>query len=262
MTEDKHDCEELTAPAATAKKLHISVATLRKYSLVVEKATGKRDYYARTKQNARLYSKQDVQDLADFHRLARENGLTLHEAAQQIFASKNKSGQKDMQDGGQKQEKMTQEQMIKLLHTLERTVAQQNIALANLQKQLNRIEEQNKGLLTKQKQVDKSATSKKLKAKDFADLPDISGIVTKDEKNISSVKDTTNDVPARPLTTAEKRAQLKRDENKTSKQVHEEILAKAKENAQKNPNSNAHRTLKDMQVEPEETHWWQRFLDN
>jgi hypothetical protein len=54
MTSDKHNFEELTAPAATAKKLHISVATLRKYSLIVERVTGRPDYYPRTKQKARL----------------------------------------------------------------------------------------------------------------------------------------------------------------------------------------------------------------
>ena len=45
-----HNFEELEAPAKTAEELHISVATLRKYSLIVEKVTGNKDYYERTKQ--------------------------------------------------------------------------------------------------------------------------------------------------------------------------------------------------------------------
>ena len=45
MTTNKHDFEELAAPKAAAQELGISVATLRKYSLIVEKVTGKSDYF-------------------------------------------------------------------------------------------------------------------------------------------------------------------------------------------------------------------------
>ena len=41
MTTNKHDFEELAAPKVAAKELGIGVATLRKYSLIVEKVTGK-----------------------------------------------------------------------------------------------------------------------------------------------------------------------------------------------------------------------------
>ena len=56
-----HNFEELEAPAKTAEELHISVATLRKYSLIVEKVTGNKDYYERTKQKSRLYSAKDIE---------------------------------------------------------------------------------------------------------------------------------------------------------------------------------------------------------
>ena len=256
MSEDKHNFEELTAPAATAKRLHISVATLRKYSLIVEKITGKPDYYARTKQNARLYSKQNVRDLEDFHQLAQDNGLTLQEAAQQIFAVTDKNERIKKKESGKKQEVMSTSQMVKLLNALQQTIGQQNTALNNLQKQLNQIEEQNKELLKKQEQLEQPAAKTNGASEDFSVLPDISGIVTDDP--ITDVQE----MPAtKPLTAAEKRAQVAQDEGKSSEQMHEEILAKAKENAEKSANANAHRTLADMQVEPEKTHWWQRFLD-
>lgn len=86
MTSNKHDFEELTAPAAAAQELGISVATLRKYSLIVEKVTGNAEYYERTKQKSRLYTKKDIRDLDDFHKLSKNNGLTLQDAARQIFA--------------------------------------------------------------------------------------------------------------------------------------------------------------------------------
>ena len=45
MTTNTHDFEELAAPKAAAEELGISVATLRKYSLIVEKVTGKSNYW-------------------------------------------------------------------------------------------------------------------------------------------------------------------------------------------------------------------------
>ena len=256
MSEDKHNFEELTAPSATAKYLHISVATLRKYSLIVEKVTGKPDYYARTKQNARLYSKQDVQDLEDFHKLAQDNGLTLQEAAQQVFAVTAKKDKPEKTEDDKKQEVMSTSQMVKLLNALQQTIGQQNTALSNLQKQLDHIEKQNKQLLEKQKELEKPASKTTSSEDDFSVLPDISGIVTNDDiTDVDEMPDT------KPLTAAEKRAQVAQDEEKSSEQMHEEILAKAKENAEKGASANTHRTLADMQVEPEKTHWWQRFLD-
>ena len=256
MSEDKHNFEELTAPSATAKYLHISVATLRKYSLIVEKVTGKPDYYARTKQNARLYSKQDVQDLEDFHKLAQDNGLTLQEAAQQVFAVTAKKDKPEKTEDDKKQEVMSTSQMVKLLNALQQTIGQQNTALSNLQKQLDHIEKQNKQLLEKQKELETPASKTTSSEDDFSVLPDISGIVTNDDiTDVDEMPDT------KPLTAAEKRAQVAQDEEKSSEQMHEEILAKAKENAEKGASANTHRTLADMQVEPEKTHWWQRFLD-
>lgn len=234
MTKDEHDFEELTAPAATAKELQISVATLRKYSLIIEKVTSKPNYYARTKQNARLYSKKDIQDLKDFHKLAQDNGLTLREAAQQIFAISDKNQESHEKDDDKKQEVMTASQVMKLLTALQQTIGQQNAALKKMQKQLNQVEKQNQDLLTKQQKLGTSTANED----DFASLPDISGIVA--DNNLTSKIDD--------------------DGAKSSEQVHEEILSKAKENAEKQV-VNEHRTLSDMQVETEKKHWWQKFFD-
>ena len=258
MTKDKHDFEELTAPAATAKELKISVPTLRKYSLIVEKVTGKPDYYERTKQKARLYSKKDLQDLKDFHKLAQDNGLTLQEAAQQIFAVSDKKDKTkkvaQTKAEQEKQEVMSPSQMAKLLTALQQTIVQQNSALDKLQKQLNRIEKQNKDLLAKQKELGQKDSDESA----FAGLPDISGIITDDETDLLDQADPDID---KPLTAAEKRAQVVDDGQKSSEEVHEEILAKAKENAEKSANNSGLRTLTDMQVEPKKAHWWQKFLD-
>ena len=264
MTNKKRDFEELDTPAAAAKKLGVSVATLRKYSLIVEKVTGNENYFERTKQKSRLYHQKDIEDLDAFYKLAKTKGLTLKDAARQIYAvSDNKESKKakkadihTQEETPDKNQLMDPRQVAKLLGALQNTIATQNSAIDSLKKQLDRIEKQNKELLEKQDVLEapKSDTSKKDLEIDpkIAAMPDISGIVTDDEEIET----------ATPKTAQEKRQEVKKDRSKSEKEVHNEILSKAKENAQKRQaQANAHRTLADMQVPKEKKHWWQRFLN-
>ena len=153
MTTNKHDFEELAAPKAAAQALGISVATLRKYSLIVEKVTGKIDYFARTKQKARLYHQKDIDDLKAFHRLSKNSGLTLQEAARQIYAvSEKKPETKEPapKPAYNSTDVMDTEQVVKLLNTLQKTISNQNEAINSLQKQLNVIQKQNQDLIEAQ----------------------------------------------------------------------------------------------------------------
>lgn len=247
MTSTKHDFEELDAPSAAAKKLGISVATLRKYSLIVEKVTGNEQYFERTKQKSRLYHQKDIDDLNAFHKLAKDKGLTLKEAARQIYAV---SEQKPKKPENNDKQIMDSQQMVKLLGALQQTIANQNTAISNLQKQLDRIEKQNQTLLKKQNEVEApkdKAVDPKIEA-----LPDISGIVSKSSA----------DSEKKPMTREEKRKEIQRDSHKSEQELHDEILSKAKENAQKQrATTNVHRTLEDMQLPAKKQHWWQRFLN-
>ena len=243
MTSNKHDFEELATPAAAAHELGISVATLRKYSLIVEKVTGNAEYYERTKQKARLYSKKDIQDLDDFHKLSKNNGLTLQEAARQIFAvSEKKVTDKKRVEKEKKKEVpadvMDTQEVVRLLNTLQRTIANQNKAIDDLQKQLTRIEKQNKDLIEAQKQLE-APTKEEIKA-----LPNT-------EENL--LEDKNQEIVAEESSQENEKSQEKKDSH--------EILAKAKENAKKRATANVHRTLEDMQVPVVKKHWWQRFLN-
>ena len=155
MTTNKHDFEELAAPKAAAKELGISVATLRKYSLIVERVTGKADYFARTKQKARLYHQKDIDDLKAFHRLSKNSGLTLQEAARQIYAvsEKDETPVAKTKTEYTPQDVMDTQQVVKLLNTLQKTISNQNEAISSLQKQLNVIQKQNEDLIKAQKQL-------------------------------------------------------------------------------------------------------------
>lgn len=248
LSSKKHEFEELDAPATAAKKLGISVATLRKYSLIVEKVTGNEDYFERTKQKARLYHQKDINDLDAFHKLAKKNGLTLKEAARQIYAVSDPEEKKETKAKQTKNEMVDTQQVAKLLGALQQTIASQNQAIDSLQKQLNRIEKQNQDLLKNQKEL--AAPQKDDIDPKIAAMPDISGIVTGNSQPEKKIK-----------TREEKRKEVERDAKKSEKELHSEILNKAKENAEKKATANVHRTLEDMQLPTEKKHWWQRFLN-
>ncbi|WP_288557689.1 MerR family transcriptional regulator [uncultured Lactobacillus sp.] len=241
-----HDFEELAAPKAAAEELGISVATLRKYSLIVEKVTGNPNYFARTKQKARLYHQKDIDDLRAFHRLSKNSGLTLQEAARQIYAVSDKKDEKPKEEPQKatpytSRDVMDTKEVVKLLNTLQQTISNQNEAISSLQKQLNVIQKQNQDLIEAQKQL----AAPKDNSDKIAALPDISGMVSDDEPK----KDA-----------AEKREEVKEDMHKSQEEMHDEIISKAKENAKKRATANVHRTLEDMQLPERKEHWWQRIF--
>lgn len=250
MTSEKHDFEELDVPSTAAKKLGISVATLRRYSLIVEKVTGNEHYFQRSKQKERLYHQKDIEDLDAFHKLAKEKGLTLKEAARQIYAVSEQKQAKEKDASTDQKQLLDPHQMAKLLGALQQTIANQNNAINNLQKQLDRIEKQNQALLKKQNEL--AAPKDKEVDPKIAALPDISGIVSSNSTHEEH----------HTMTREEKRKEVERDAHKSEKELHDEILRKARENAQKKKASaNVHRTLEDMQLPRKKAHWWQRFLN-
>lgn len=238
----KHDFEELDAPASAAKKLGLSVATLRKYSLIVEKVTGNSEYFERNSQRARLYRQKDIDDLDAFHKLAKTKHLKLAEAARQIYAVSEKGHEEEPK---QDQQLMDSQQFAKVLNALQQTIASQNQAIENLQEQMTKIQQQNEELLKKETNSNTEIDPK------IAALPDISGIVTADDDFEDE----------RELTAEQKRQKIVADAHKSEEEIHNEILNKAKENAQKHATTSVHRTLADMQVPKQKKHWWQRFLN-
>lgn len=210
----------------------------------MEKVTGNSNYFARTKQKARLYHQKDIDDLKAFHRLSKNSGLTLQEAARQIYAVsdvKNESKKEKKQTPYTTTDVMDTQEVVKLLNTLQKTISNQNEAIVSLQKQLNVIQKQNQDLIEAQKQLAAPKdNSDKIEA-----LPDISGIVDSNDQK----KDE-----------AEKREEVREDVHKSQEEMHDEIISKAKENAKKRATANVHRTLEDMQLPEPKEHWWQRIF--
>ncbi|CAJ1203189.1 hypothetical protein [Companilactobacillus nantensis] len=75
----------LLTPAQAAKDLGISVATLRKYSLIVEKTTENSKYFERNSQNNRLYTQKNIEDFKEMVKLSHGPKMTLETAAVQIY---------------------------------------------------------------------------------------------------------------------------------------------------------------------------------
>ena len=234
-----HNFEELEAPAKTAEELHISVATLRKYSLIVEKVTGNKDYYERTKQKSRLYSAKNIEDLKAFRALSKNADLTLQEAARQIFAVSDKKTEEVKKAAKIQKSVATNtatvdaDQVVKLLTMLQNTIASQNKAIEDLQKQVARVEAQNRKL------IDRSHQLAEPESDDSAEKQE----ANKDQE------------AAKEIT----------EEQKSEQEAHEEILRKARENEEKRRKQqveeNIHRTLAQMQIRPKKKHhWWDRFF--
>lgn len=216
-----HNFEELEAPAKTAEELHISVATLRKYSLIVEKVTGNKDYYERTKQKSRLYSAKDIEDLKAFKALSKK-------------AEEAKKAAKMQKEVATKTATVDADQVVKLLTMLQNTIASQNQAIQDLQKQVARVEAQNKKLIDSSHQLAEPES-------------------TDSQKEVQANKD-------------QEAADKITEEQKSEQEAHEEILRKARENEEKRRKQkveeNIHRTLAQMQIHPKKKHhWWDRFFN-
>ena len=90
----------LLTPAQAAKDLGISVATLRKYSLIVERTTENSKYFERNSQNNRLYTQKNIEDFKEMVKLSHGPKMTLETSAVQIYpAAETKTDAETKQNG-------------------------------------------------------------------------------------------------------------------------------------------------------------------
>lgn len=233
MVEKDNNVEELESPAQAAKSLGISVATLRKYSLLIEKVTDNREYYQRTKQKARLYSKKNLEELHKLQELSKEDDLTLQQAAEQIFEISAKDNTRKLEESknlpdnkvkvNDNKTMVDAQEVIKLLMMVKETITGQNEAIQNLQKQVTRIEDQNQKLIAAANQ-----------------LPQPKGN-----------KNTTHTTSTQPVSNVGTE-----DESTTEK-----VIPKAAESeAALKSLAHVNRSLAQMQMKVKKKHWWERLF--
>jgi len=96
----KAKSNNLLTPAQAAKDLGISVATLRKYSLIVERTTDNTKYFERNSQNNRLYTQKNIEDFKEMVKLSHGPKMTLETSAVQIYPTTDvKKPVEEKQDG-------------------------------------------------------------------------------------------------------------------------------------------------------------------
>lgn len=124
-------------PSQLAEKLHISVPTLRKYSLLIEEAANDSNYFPRNHQNVRSYTEKDLQDIQELVDYSKQNGLTLQKAAAKIFSSADKTrGNNDSTSRSVDNNADLTAQLEKISAQLQQTQEQ----VATLTKRLDNIE--------------------------------------------------------------------------------------------------------------------------
>ncbi|WP_125767259.1 MerR family transcriptional regulator [Lapidilactobacillus wuchangensis] len=127
-------------PADLAKLLHISVPTLRKYSLLVEKVTSNTNYFTRNQQNVRSYSEKNLADLQKLVELSKQRDMTLQSAAQQIFATG--SQQQIITSADQLNNRNDQTQLWELCQRLKGEVLTTRQRMIKLEERIAKLEAQ------------------------------------------------------------------------------------------------------------------------
>jgi hypothetical protein len=128
-------------PAQAAEILGISVATLRKYSLIVEHSTNNGGYFERNKQNNRLYTQKNIDDFNKMVELGHGPKMTLESAAKQIYpvSEANNDGTTDASNGTHNAQVANLENTIKELRA---NIEQQDRVIQNLSKKIIKLQEE------------------------------------------------------------------------------------------------------------------------
>lgn len=238
-----HEFQEYKTPGQVAELIGVSVPTLRKYSLMIEKATNNR-YFERNQQNTRLYTQQNIDQLKELTKLSKSPDRTLQDVIAQLYTitSSKASAETPVTNATvtevHKKENATTDlapvaQFMNVLNTMQDTVNTQKQTIDALQQQIQVVQEQNMAILERLNQ-----------AQGIDDFEE--GIRLPDEPQIHVTES------SQPVPMAQKKDSL------ASAALDPELehLEEPKEKVYKP------RTLGDMQLAPEpKRHWWQRFLD-
>lgn len=128
-------------PSQLAEKLHISVPTLRKYSLLIEEAAHDTNYFPRNHQNVRAYSEQNLQDIQHLVDYSKEENLTLQKAAAHIFGDH--QAVVTTEESGSAMPAVTDQKLNAQVKQLQTSVKQLQAQVDQLRARLDQIEQPN-----------------------------------------------------------------------------------------------------------------------
>ncbi|MFC6176506.1 hypothetical protein ACFQAV_06615 [Companilactobacillus huachuanensis] len=144
----------LLTPAQAAKDLGISVATLRKYSLIVERTTENGQYFERNTQNNRLYTQKNIEDFKEMVKLSHGPKMTLETAAVQIYPTADVKADTDAKQNGELSELQT------TVAKLESENKKRELTIKELQEELSDAEKAKEQLQAELDTLKQQATEK------------------------------------------------------------------------------------------------------
>lgn len=163
--------QEYQTPRQAADALAISPQTLRAYSALIEKTTGRPDYFQRDQNNGRLYSAQNIKDLAQVNQIKKEHNKTLKDAISQVFeqqiiksaANKKETAAKlPKQTAAKSVPQSSNDSLAPILYTLKQLTKQNSEMMTQLQEfktQLNHTDDKYDQLLSAINQRNEAASS-------------------------------------------------------------------------------------------------------
>ncbi len=143
---------EYISPNVAAKKLGIAVTTLRKYSSLIEKASGNTSYFERDSNNSRLYTDVDVSVLKRVVSLKVRPDFSLEKSIKQALLEKNVSNVSDtdirLKSDTNNDLQPIQDDKIKQYESLINQLVESNLKLSGqLEIAIEKIENHDKKLL-------------------------------------------------------------------------------------------------------------------
>ncbi|KRN29040.1 hypothetical protein IV38_GL001256 [Lactobacillus selangorensis] len=144
--------KEVQTPSQAAKKLGVSVATLRKYSLMIEKTTSQPQYFERNSQNMRLYTHKDIENLEQVIKLSHQKNTTLQDAIRQLYAiSESRTPQQAPQQKTETAPVPAEQfqQAVQQMSAMNAAMNQQEQTINDLQTTLATVQKQNAAILRK-----------------------------------------------------------------------------------------------------------------
>lgn len=283
-----HEFQEYKTPGQVASLIGVSVPTLRKYSLMIEKATNGH-YFERNQQNTRLYTVQNIADLRELTKLSKNPDMTLQEVIAQLFAmtaaaepdaaSQENANVSPIHNASGANEIAPVEQFMNVLTNMQDTITSQRQSIDQLQAQLRIVQDQNLAILERLNDSQGLGNFE-----EGIRIPENSTAVRPDEpapgvtmpshtRPKPGLQENESEATKQPGQSAEAPAQKAAETLADGSEAnHSADLAADKkvvgdfepteEDEATAPKSYAPRTLADMQVDDEpKKHWWQRLLN-
>lgn len=154
--------EEYKNATELAKLLGVKPSTVRKYSILIQNATGNQDYFEKDISNARLYNSKQVEKFQQLLKLKNQPNMTLQKAIEQVFTPSSVEPS-DAQNKPIKAVPKGTQQLVQLVQENAKREQQRDKAIEQLQRDNADLKQANKELNDKLDRITKLLETKPVK---------------------------------------------------------------------------------------------------